>query len=548
MAVFAIGVVSAWYAADRTAMAHARQTLLRGIKEAVEDVMSSPDVPLYYVGSAITRHYRTPEELSKVSVAEIMSRYHIDELNVVDGKGVVICGTLAKPGFDFNSTEKTREYLDLLDGVDTMSQPFRAAVEDVSIVRKYIGVAFPDHDGFVQIGFDQRRMASDIDYCLRELSLDWTVGDNGFLIISRRSTGEIVSCGSQQWSGPISGAKAETLVSVGIDVFNIPKRPLEVFETVIYGEKHLCVCDSAGEYHRVFAAIPMSDVRNERKREVIIVAAVLFVVLTVAVLIALWLSSLIYKLKLEKIAKAKAEARELNTAKTIQMSSLPTEFPEGRAYKVFASMKTAKEVGGDFFDFYELPSGKYLFLIADVSDKGVPAAMFMMRAKAMIRSAVMQGEDLAAAISEANDRLAEHNQADMFVTAWFGIFDEKTGTLLYVNAGHNPPLVKRADGSVEWLRNRPSLVLAAMSGVKYREERLTLHPGDSVFLYTDGVTEAQNAAGDFYGESRLEATLKKCGRAFVSGISEDLAAFVAGAEQSDDITMLAFDFLNYQEN
>jgi len=165
----------------------------------------------------------------------------------------------------------------------------------------------------------------------------------------------------------------------------------------------------------------------------------------------------------------------------------------------------------------------------------------MMKAKTEVRTAVLAGGGLAAAVAAVNGHLAANNDAEMFITMWIGCCDRKTGETTYVNAGHNPPLVRRRDGRVEWLRGRRSLPLAAMEGVRYAEQTLSLAPGDSLFLYTDGVTEATNVRGEFYGEARLERVLGAAGRSFVTEISQDLSRFVDGAEQADDITMLALD-------
>ena len=211
---------------------------------------------------------------------------------------------------------------------------------------------------------------------------------------------------------------------------------------------------------------------------------------------------------------------------------------------LFASMEPAREVGGDFYDFYFTGPGRLAFLVADVSDKGVPAALFMMRAKTILKNLAQSGRPLADVVREANDALCEGNAANMFVTAWVGEIDLAAGTVRYVNAGHNPPLVLRAkDGSAEYLRSRPGLVLGAMPGAKYRAETLALEPGDAIYLYTDGITEQTDESGELFGEERLRSFLE-CGgflahpEACTGTVLAGVEAHAAGTEQSDDRTQL----------
>ena len=228
------------------------------------------------------------------------------------------------------------------------------------------------------------------------------------------------------------------------------------------------------------------------------------------------------------------------------LSALPTNFPKGEEYHIFAEMIAAKEVGGDFYDFYKLNDHTVAFLVADVSGKGIPAAMFMMTAKTIIKDLAESGMSVNEIFTRANDKLCENNDSSMFVTAWMGILDITTGKLQFANAGHNPPLIKRADGSFELLKTRPGFVLAGMDGVRYRAGELTLGAGDRLFLYTDGVPEATNGDNKLYGEDRLLAFMNEnCdleAKALLPALKSDIDAFVDGVPQFDDITMLSFDF------
>jgi sigma-B regulation protein RsbU (phosphoserine phosphatase) len=186
------------------------------------------------------------------------------------------------------------------------------------------------------------------------------------------------------------------------------------------------------------------------------------------------------------------------------------------------------------------------FLAADVSGKGIPAAMFMMTAKTIIKDLAESGMAVNDIFTRANEKLCENNESGMFVTAWMGILDLTTGTLQFANAGHNPPLLKRRDGSFEYLKTRAGFVLAGMEGICYRSGEITLGSGDRLFLYTDGVTEATNAEKKLYGEERLLTFLNQNASVEASGLLPALKAnideFVGEAPQFDDITMLMFDY------
>ena len=252
---------------------------------------------------------------------------------------------------------------------------------------------------------------------------------------------------------------------------------------------------------------------------------------------------------IREFMKATAEKErigaELNVATQIQADMLPRifpAFPEREEFDIYATMNPAKEVGGDFYDFFLVDDDHLAVVIADVSGKGVPAALFMVIAKTFIKNHAQSREAPGEVFTHANEQLCEGNDAGLFVTAWMGVLELSTGRFVYVNAGHNPPLLKRAGGTYEWLRSRPGFVLAGMEGIRYRENVLTLSPGDSLYLYTDGVTEATNKEQALFGEERLQAALNEqpdlpVGQ-LLPRIKGSIDAFVGDAEQFDDITML----------
>lgn len=235
--------------------------------------------------------------------------------------------------------------------------------------------------------------------------------------------------------------------------------------------------------------------------------------------------------------------QELEVARQIQNAALPRVFPARPDFDLFASMHAAKEIGGDFYDFYLLDRYTLVFLIADVSGKGIPAAMFMMRAKTLLKDLAESGRNVDEVFTRANAKLCAGNDTDMFLISWMGKLDMRTGELDYVNAGHNPPLLRRRDGQFEYLRTKPNFVLAGTEKTRYCLHTLKLCPGDALYLYTDGVTEAANGQNDLFGEARLKDFLSAAENGtdvqdICSGVSAALHGFVGDMPQSDDITML----------
>ena len=252
---------------------------------------------------------------------------------------------------------------------------------------------------------------------------------------------------------------------------------------------------------------------------------------------------------------AEAETRmdaELATAKAIQESALPRifpPFPDIPKFDVYASMNAAREVGGDFYDFFLMGdctpyAGKLAFMVADVSGKGVPAALFMMKAKTQIRDYLESGMELGEAVENANQQLIDGNDAGMFVTAWIGVLDYATGRVDFVNAGHNPPLLWQREGGWRWLREKSGPVLGLFD-MPYCAYSVDCHPGDTFLTYTDGVTEAFDVNDSLYGEERLLAVAEKgyClhPRELLEAVRDDVASYAQGAVQSDDITILTLE-------
>lgn len=259
-----------------------------------------------------------------------------------------------------------------------------------------------------------------------------------------------------------------------------------------------------------------------------------------------------------KQAEISAEASriesELSVARTIQANMLPTvfpAFPDREEFDVFATMTPAKEVGGDFYDFFMVDERHVAVVMADVSGKGVPAALFMAIAKAMIKDHTEPEKQLNQTFSKVNDLLCESNSEGLFVTAFEGVLDLVTGEFIFVNAGHEAPYICRNGNVFELYKLKPGFVLAGMEDMNYKTVSVTFEPGDKLFQYTDGVTEATNAENELYGQDRLTAVLGKYSSKPLTEllplVRADIDAFVGEAPQFDDITMLGFEYKKKME-
>ncbi len=237
---------------------------------------------------------------------------------------------------------------------------------------------------------------------------------------------------------------------------------------------------------------------------------------------------------------------DLAVAGEIQQAILPRQFPpfpeDADKIDIAASMTPAKDVGGDFYDFFRIDDDHIGILIADVSGKGIPAAIFMAVSRTLIRATGIRGGSPAECIAYSNRLLSDESVDCMFVTVFYGIFNLNTGDLTYCNAGHNPPYMLTDSGAVKMLPMSQDPMVGAIGGIEFHEGELHLDNGDTLVMFTDGVTEAMNINNEEYGEQRLEALLptvasKNC-QEIVSAVKNDVAAFVDHAEQSDDITVL----------
>ena len=250
----------------------------------------------------------------------------------------------------------------------------------------------------------------------------------------------------------------------------------------------------------------------------------------------------------ESLKYNKRVSEELELARVIQNKMIPRNFEKYKDFKefsIYADMVTAKEVGGDFYDFFMVDDNHLVFTIADVSGKGVPAAMLMAVSRMLIKNFVLLGMDISEAFSKTNTLICNDNETNMFITAWIGLLDLKTGLLKCCNAGHNPPLLFH-DGKLDYFKSKRNLVLGVMEDYEYKNFEFELKAGDKLLIYTDGVTECKNDKSEFFGEPNFKdfvnENIDKKPKELIESIYDKLKSFANGAEQSDDITILCIDY------
>ena len=455
------------------------------------------------------------------SLRKLARAMKVSEISVVDGNGDIVRSSVpdylsapGRPAFNFrNAGGWTGEMMCLADGRETeYCQAFRSS-DSTGEWRKFVGVWKPT-GGFVEIGCDGSSLRALSRAAMVDLFRNWRVGGTGGIVVT-------------------------TVSGLVLSDYDVPNREGSMWsapdDTYYWKRKDI-------ESFPAYVMIPKSSAAVQRDILVGATAtlngiALAFVALLVAVVISSYIRRQI-RLQTE---------RDLGMAKEIQSSALPNvfpPFPDEQSFSIWASMSTAKEVGGDFYDFYFTGQDRVLFLVADVSGKGVPAAMFMMRAKTLVKSAAQTGRSIAQVFADVNDALCEGNTSSTFVTVWAGEINTRTGHVVYVNAGHNPPVVRRG-GRCEFVRSSPSLVLGAMPGSEYGVGELDLAPGDEIYLYTDGITEQPDASGELYGEERLlkclSGTRKRDGD-LLDAVFSDMCRHAAGVEQADDCTQLVVRF------
>ena len=558
------------------------------IKDVRQDIYDTADRNLLTLARAAANEVNSQGEVSDEFLRGMLDRYKLSEINIVNPEGIIIVSTDTRlVGYDLKSAGlQSAEFLALLGALPEYVQAFRTIDFDGKTKRKYAAVTL-DYGGFIQVGYDEKAHYASMYVAVLEVVRNRHVGEDGFLIVAD-SKWNIISDRYNNAAQPITILTAMTRDFASID-------KAVMFDEGIYigGKFQRCFCMyDETEGFRILAVYPYSEAMASRDVSLKVMTAMQILIFGALFILIFYLVRKLVVRNIHKINESlsaitdgnldtvvdvrshlefdslsndinatvdtlkryikEAEERidaELAFAKAIQHSALPTVHPlydNRKEFDIFASMHTAKEVGGDFYDFYFIDEDHLAFLIADVSGKGIPAAMFMMRSKTIIKSYAESGMSVEEVFTLANEKLCEGNDAGMFVTAWMGILNIRNGKVLFANAGHNHPLVKHSDGTFEYLKSRAGFVLAGMEGVRYRKNELVLEPGDAIYLYTDGVTEATDLNEELYGEDRLHSILEKYKdesmEVICSEIKKDVDMFAGEAPQFDDITMLALKF------
>ena len=549
------------------------------------DIKGKSDLQLLNIVKKVKKEY---EKNPYVSLQELTEKYDIKEINVVNSDGIIINSTEADVinNYDMNSKEQSKEFVDTLKVQDSFVQEYSRRGKDQNVWRKYAAMNLAE-GGFIQVGYDADQFHEMLDEFIVDVTRNRHVGTNGFITVCDEKLCMVTDNRN-------SGAHISSIGIFTPDEMKAGKTSTQLYEADIrdsktgIAEKYIYVFKFV-EGYCIIAAMPQSEAMFMRDASIytsvfmqVLIFATLFIFIYILIKRVIInnlnkindtlgqitegnlnltvdvrsneefaslsddINSTVSTLK-RYIAEAAARIdKELEYAKQIQLSVLPTNFPEDEEYSIYAQMIAAKEVGGDFYDFYKLSDTTVAFLVADVSGKGIPAAMFMMTSKTIIKDLAERGMAVNDIFTKANEKLCENNESGMFVTAWMGILDVTTGNLQFANAGHNPPVLKRADGSFEFLKTRAGFVLAGMEGITYRSGEITLCPGDRLFLYTDGVTEATNTENELYDDERLISFMNRNSKVeatkFLPALKADIDEFVGEAPQFDDITMLMFDY------
>ncbi|MDO4583965.1 MAG: SpoIIE family protein phosphatase [Planctomycetia bacterium] len=594
---FVVTFALSFYIQTRQAQENARRLIHLKIQDAIEQIDQNSQ------NQHLQREIRERQSLAKAralawmihlspsllrdraEMEKIRQLLDVDELHISDAQGILIFSIPpANQGYNMASREQSRVFLPAIhDPEFALFQDLQAKGADGKPFQ-YAGVARLDAPGIVQIGYmSERFYENEKITSLENLAKGFRIGKDGRLLIAKE--GKIVSIEREEWLG------------TSLETFGIPdeiaKQPRGTFSLKLEGVRKIGAFQKYGEY-LIAGTLPANEVylsRDVLAWELVIFYLVLFAVVFVLVsqlverIVIRGILSVNRSLKkitegdlneivdvrtnvefaslsdginatVSALRQAFAEAsaqmeRELELARAIQVSTLPSmfpAFPDRSEVDLYATMDTAKKVGGDFYDFLFVDSDHLAVMIADVSGKGIPAAMFMMTAKTQLKNLIKTGMEPSEIFSRANAYLCENNDTGMFVTAFLGILEISTGTFTYVNAGHLPPLWKpAANRPYEWLKSRASFVLGAIEGMDFEQHEIHFQAGSCFFLYTDGVTEAVNPEKELYRDHRLLETIHtlddgKSLADMLSGIRQNLAHFAAGMEQSDDITMLILQY------
>lgn len=577
-----------WRLQNSLSLNNTIEQLNLNIQDVKDDINAASDKNLLRTTESIARALNNLDSPSFDDISKFCKQYNVAEINIINSEGIIVLSSnLSFEGYNMASGSQSAEFLVLLDGkTKEYVQEYGPISSDKTMFRKYAGVVLED-GGFVQVAYDGKRLQEDISGQLVGITKNRRIGEDGCIIIADKN---YIILSDRHSNDNVT----HTLEDIGINVETLldeNSQKLDYSLSRIHDEPSIYTYDAAEGYY-IIGVIPQAEALFSRDVSSYITFFMQTVIYGILFILISFLIKRLIGDNLEKInqslkqitegdldvvvnvrnnaefvilsdsinatvvtlkhyideASEKME-QELKLAKDIQYSSLPNVFPaypNRKEFDIYSLMDTAKEVGGDFYDFYLLGDKHLAFLIADVSGKGIPAALFMMRAKTVIKSLAEAGNPVNDVFTLSNKKLCENNDAEMFVTGWMGILNLETGIIEYANAGHNPPLVRKKNGNFEYLKTRPGFVLGGMEGIRYKKNEFQLEPGDEIFLYTDGVTEATDKYEALYSEERLQNFMNSIRNAdceiLCRMIRSDIDRFVGTAPQFDDITMLSLQY------
>ncbi|MDO4940853.1 MAG: SpoIIE family protein phosphatase [Erysipelotrichaceae bacterium] len=556
------------------------------IRDVINDITQASDKNLLKITRLIATRLNESKTVNNDFLNTISTEFDVAEISIVDSSGFVIYSTDTNyVGYNMRSNYYYSDFSGLDDGsYNEVVLPYRMSSEYQNITRKYACKTL-EKGGYVQVGYDKEQFMDDIYNEISTIAYNRHIGESGGLCITDLEENIISN----------SLGQVNQKLNVSPEVFWSDEYEPYVTYRYEYDGSDIYYMYGNSEGYVVYAYLPVDEANLSEDLAIYLNAFMEITVFAALFIFVYFLVKLLFvqhvheiNESLEKITNGdldtvvdsnssqefvelsaginstvatlknyieEANSRidaELNYAKEIQKSALPSifpPFPHFNEFEIYATMDAAKQVGGDFYDFYMLRRNLIAFLVADVSGKSIPGALFMMRAKTLLKTYAEGGVAVADIFTNANYSLCEGNDAGMFVTAWMGVLNTLTGELRFANAGHNPPLVRRKGGDYEYLKSKPGFVLAGLDSIVYQEQSIVLEPGDEIFLYTDGVTEATNNSNELFGEERLLKSIndnkgKACDE-ICRGVKKDVDAFAGDAPQFDDITMLSVKFNCY---
>ena len=581
---FAIAfVLSTWYIYTyQTALSRQESRTL--LEQSIKDVESGIDD----LTNRILIQYATEitGQLDQ-DLDTLATWYGLTEINIANSKGIITkTNNEDFLGFDFHSGPQSREFLCVIDGEaesytqDYMPNTYYQQHDGKIVYMKYGAVAY--NGGLLQVGYNADEFKS-LTGTILESARSKHIGEAGFVVIADND-GKILY-------------SPDIIANGNHDKVDLSQyEPFSMQQYNIDGKEYYYSYDKTASYI-IIGFYPINEAVRTRNISIyinsfmeLIIFACLYIMIYKFIDIAVVRRINGFQSELNAISNGQlnttldirttkeysdlsddinktvstlkkyigeAEQRiktELDLANNIQKSSLPIVTPiisKRGDFEIAPFMATAKEVGGDFYDFYFTNRHTLNFVIADVSGKGIPAALFMMRAKTELRSLSENGYPVNEVLEKGNYELCNGNDAGMFVTCWQGRIDLETGLIQYANGGHNPPIVKRKNGDTFFLKGKVNFILGGMDSSKYNIQEIQLEPGDTIFLYTDGVTEATNSNKELYGEKRLLDFVSTHNYEHMDILCEevkkDIDAFVKEAPQFDDISMVALKYKGSDE-